>query len=167
MKEQLKSIDERAKEELSHIDDAKLLEDFRVRFLGKKGEITSILKQMGKLSAEERPVIGQLANKVRADIENALNKRKEELKSKMEQVRLTEEAIDVTLPLNPQSLSHQDLSTISLVKENLSSACMFTSVNLSSTLSNIHAAYFPFTSSPPNLPALSASFAIISSDFTV
>ena len=51
---------------------------------------------MGKLSAEERPVIGQLANKVRADIENALNKRKEELKSKMEQVRLTEEAIDVT-----------------------------------------------------------------------
>lgn len=53
---------------------------------------------MGKLSAEERPVIGQLANKVRADIENALNKRKEELKSKMEQVRLTEEAIDVTLP---------------------------------------------------------------------
>ena len=91
MKEQLKSIDERAKEELSHIDDAKLLEDFRVRFLGKKGEITSILKQMGKLSAEERPVIGQLANKVRADIENALNKRKEELKSKMEQVRLTEE----------------------------------------------------------------------------
>ena len=94
MKEQLKSIDERAKEELSHIDDAKLLEDFRVRFLGKKGEITSILKQMGKLSAEERPVIGQLANKVRADIENALNKRKEELKSKMEQVRLTEEAID-------------------------------------------------------------------------
>ena len=44
MKEQLKSIDERAKEELSHIDDAKLLEDFRVRFLGKKGEITSILK---------------------------------------------------------------------------------------------------------------------------
>ena len=66
MKEQLKSIDERAKEELSHIDDAKLLEDFRVRFLGKKGEITSILKQMGKLSAEERPVIGQLANKVRS-----------------------------------------------------------------------------------------------------
>jgi|GEM_PF-2043789 len=73
MKEQLKSIDERAKEELSHIDDAKLLEDFRVRFLGKKGEITSILKQMGKLSAEERPVIGQLANKVIA-AENAVMK---------------------------------------------------------------------------------------------
>ena len=71
MKEQLKNIDERAKEELSHINDAKLLEDFRVRFLGKKGEITAILKQMGKLSAEERPVIGQLANKVREDIETA------------------------------------------------------------------------------------------------
>ena len=76
MKEQLKSIDERAKEELSHIDDAKLLEDFRVRFLGKKGEITSILKQMGKLSAEERPVIGQMANEVRQSIEKMLEESK-------------------------------------------------------------------------------------------
>jgi len=98
MKEQLKSIEERAKDELSKIGDVKLLEDFRVRFLGKKGEITSILKQMGKLSPEERPVVGQLANKVRADIEEALNARKAELKSRMEEIRLKEESIDVTLP---------------------------------------------------------------------
>lgn len=104
MKEQLKSIEERAKAELSQISDTKLLEEFRVKFLGKKGEITSILKQMGKLSAEERPVIGQLANKVRADIEEALNARKAELKSKLEEMRLKEEALDVTLPGNAQKI---------------------------------------------------------------
>ncbi|MBQ4363488.1 MAG: phenylalanine--tRNA ligase subunit alpha, partial [Oscillospiraceae bacterium] len=98
MKEQLTSIEERAKSELSGISDIKLLEDFRVRFLGKKGELTAILKQMGKLSAEERPVIGQLANKVRSDIEEALNARKEELKGKAEEMRLKAERIDVTLP---------------------------------------------------------------------
>ncbi|MBP5267923.1 MAG: phenylalanine--tRNA ligase subunit alpha [Ruminococcus sp.] len=98
MKEQLTSIEERAKSELSGISDIKLLEDFRVRFLGKKGELTAILKQMGKLSAEERPIIGQLANKVRSDIEEALNARKEELKSKAEELRLKAERLDVTLP---------------------------------------------------------------------
>ena len=98
MKEQLKSIDERAKDELQKINDTKLLEEFRVKYLGKKGEITSILKQMGKLSAEERPVIGQLANKVRADIEEALNARKDQLKNAMEEIQLKEETIDVTLP---------------------------------------------------------------------
>jgi len=98
MKEQLTSIEERAKSELSGISDIKLLEDFRVRFLGKKGELTAILKQMGKLSAEERPVIGQLANKVRSDIEEALNARKAELKSKAEELRLKAERLDVTLP---------------------------------------------------------------------
>lgn len=104
MKEQLKSIEERAKAELSQISDTKLLEEFRVKFLGKKGEITSILKQMGKLSAEERPVIGQLANKVRADIEEALNARRSELKSKLEEMRLKEEALDVTLPGKSQKI---------------------------------------------------------------
>ncbi len=98
MKEQLNSIEARAEQELSQINDVKLLEEFRVKFLGKKGEITSILKQMGKLSAEERPVIGQLANKVRAEIENALNAKKEELKSKAEEMRLKAETLDVTLP---------------------------------------------------------------------
>ena len=90
MKDKLKQIQQKA---LSAFQDARVIkdvDDLKVKFLGKKGELTAILKEMGKLSAEERPVIGQLANKVRADIENALNKRKEELKSKMEQVRLTE-----------------------------------------------------------------------------
>lgn len=104
MKEQLNNIEVRAKEELAGIADIKLLEDFRVRFLGKKGELTAILKQMGKLSAEERPVIGQLANKVRQDIEEAVNAKKNELKSAAETMRLKKETLDVTLPGKAQKI---------------------------------------------------------------
>ncbi|MBR1739155.1 MAG: phenylalanine--tRNA ligase subunit alpha [Ruminococcus sp.] len=104
MKEQLQNIDTRAKEELEGISDIKLLEDFRVRFLGKKGELTAILKQMGKLSPEERPVIGQLANKVREDIENALNERRNAIRAKAEELKLRSERIDVTLPGKPQRI---------------------------------------------------------------
>lgn len=104
MKEQLKSIEIRAKEELKKISDPKLLEDFRVRFLGKKSEISSILKQMGKLSPEERPVMGQLANSIRSDIENAIAERSNVLKSEMAKLRLAEETIDVTLPGTAQKI---------------------------------------------------------------
>ena len=104
MKEQLKSIEIRAKEELEKISDPKLLEDFRVKFLGKKGEITGILKQMGKLSTEERPIIGQLANSVRADIENAIAQRQAEIKSALASKRLASETIDVTLPGKEQKI---------------------------------------------------------------
>ena len=72
MKELLEAIRAAAKQALSDCADSKLLETLRVQYLGKKGELTGILKQMGKLSAEERPAMGQLANQVRADIENAL-----------------------------------------------------------------------------------------------
>lgn len=98
MKEQLKSIEVRAKEELKKISDPKLLEDFRIRFLGKKSEISTILKQMGKLSPEERPIMGQLANSIRSDIENAIFERSRTLKTEMEKIRLASETIDVTLP---------------------------------------------------------------------
>ncbi|MGN0634325.1 MAG: phenylalanine--tRNA ligase subunit alpha [Oscillospiraceae bacterium] len=98
MTEQLKAIEVRAKEELEKACDLKTLDEIRVKFLGKKGEITAILKQMGKLSAEERPVIGQLANKVRSDIEQALTSAQETLKSKAAALKLEAEALDVTLP---------------------------------------------------------------------
>ena len=104
MKEQLQNIETSAKEELSKVSDIKTLEELRVRFLGKKGELTAILKQMGKLSAEERPVIGQLANKVRGDIEAALTARRDELKSKAEEMRLKAETLDVTLPGKKQKI---------------------------------------------------------------
>ncbi|MCR5122865.1 MAG: phenylalanine--tRNA ligase subunit alpha [Ruminococcus sp.] len=98
MKEQLKAIEAKAKEELSKAADLKALDDIRVKFLGKKGELTGILKQMGKLTAEERPVIGQLANTVRADIEAALTSAQSKLKSIAAAKKLEAERIDVTLP---------------------------------------------------------------------
>lgn len=98
MKDALLKIEALAKEELSKVSDTKALEDLRVKFLGKKGELTAILKQMGKLSAEERPVIGQLANKVRADIEESITNRVKEIKAQMTEKKLKEEALDVTLP---------------------------------------------------------------------
>lgn len=98
MKEQLLKIEESAIAELSSSNDMTTLENLRVRFLGKKGELTAILKQMGGLSAEERPLMGQLANKVRADIENAIAKKSEELKAKELENALENEFIDVTLP---------------------------------------------------------------------
>lgn len=98
MKQQLQNIELRAKEELGKIQDSAELENLRVKFLGKKGELTAILKQMATLSAEERPVIGQLANKIRADIEEAIAARTAELKAALAEKKLKEEKIDVTLP---------------------------------------------------------------------
>ena len=119
MKEQLKAIEARAKEELSKAVDLKALDDIRVRFLGKKGEITGILKQMGKLSAEERPVIGQLANSVRADIEEAITGAQNKLKSLAAAKKLEAERIDVTLPGNAPRLgkAHPLNATLAEVEE--------------------------------------------------
>ena len=83
------------------------LEELRVRYLGKKGELTGILRQMGKLSAEERPVMGQLANKLREDIENEIEKRKSELATVLMQAKLAEETIDVTMPAKEIHLGHK------------------------------------------------------------
>jgi phenylalanyl-tRNA synthetase alpha chain len=104
MKQQLEKIEMLAKEELSSCKEIKALDDLRVKYLGKKGELTAILKQMGKLSAEERPVIGQLANKVRSDIEEALSEKITALKSTAQAEKIKEEAIDITLPGKIQSI---------------------------------------------------------------
>lgn len=98
MKEALERIELSAKEELQKISDSKELETLRIKFLGKKGELTAILKGMAGLSAEERPVIGQLANRVRTDIEDALTAKAAELKALASELRLKEERLDVTLP---------------------------------------------------------------------
>ncbi len=72
MKEKLEAIRQKAEAELDELKNPEQIESFRVAVLGKKGELTSILKMMGKLSAEERPVMGQLANDVRALIEEKI-----------------------------------------------------------------------------------------------
>ncbi len=98
MKQALEKIELAAREELSRIADPAELEALRIRFLGKKGELTAILKQMAGLSAEERPVIGQLANRIRADIEEAVSEKAAQLKAEASERKLKEERIDVTLP---------------------------------------------------------------------
>ncbi|HBL81229.1 MAG TPA: phenylalanine--tRNA ligase subunit alpha [Clostridiales bacterium] len=97
MKEQLLSIKKAAEEKLSQLHTVQSLEDIRIRVLGKKGELTQVLRQMGSLSAEERPVIGALANDIRTAIENSIaEKRNELLKAEREQ-KLKDEVIDVTM----------------------------------------------------------------------
>ncbi len=98
MREKLNQIKAEATELLHNTNDSSVLEELRVRFLGKKGELTAILKQMGGLSAEERPLVGQLANEIRADIETKINEKSVELKSKAQELKLQAERIDVTLP---------------------------------------------------------------------
>lgn len=98
LKEALEKIESVAKAELSDCNEVGELESLRVRFLGKKGELTAILKQMGGLSEDERPVIGQLANRVREDIENAITGRSQALKATLAARKLQSETLDVTLP---------------------------------------------------------------------
>ena len=107
MKEQLEKIRQEALGALESVKDAGELDALRVRFLGKKGELTGVLKTMGKLSAEERPVMGQAANNVRAAIEEKIESVRAELKEKAMEARLEAEAIDVTIPGTPVQLGHR------------------------------------------------------------
>ena len=107
MKQQLEEIRESAKSQLSKAASLAELETLRVKYLGKKGELTAILKQMGKLSAEERPIIGQLANEIRADLEASIAESVEDIKQKLLEQKLKSEKIDVTLPAKKQSLGHK------------------------------------------------------------
>ena len=98
MKNQLESIRQAAKDALEHVSLIQDLEQLRIQYLGKKGELTAILKQMGKLSPEERPQVGQMANEVRTYIEGAIESKKAQLEQKKQQEQLKAEKIDVTLP---------------------------------------------------------------------
>ena len=107
MKAQLEQIKQQALAALDAANTPAALDEVRVKFLGKKGELTAVLKQMGKLSAEERPVMGQLANAVRAEIEEKLEQYKLSINAKVLEAKLANEAIDVTIPGEPVSLGHQ------------------------------------------------------------
>ena len=98
MKEKLEQIRENALEKLSEIHDVKSLEEARVVLLGKKSELTQVLRGMGALSAEERPVIGSLANSVRQEIEAKLAEIKEKISTAEMQKKLASETLDVTIP---------------------------------------------------------------------
>ena len=98
MKEKLQQLKNEALNVIGAVDIGQMLESLRVKYLGKKGEITAILKQMGSLPAEDRPAIGQLANRVRADIEDAIAEKSAEIEKRNMSRRLISEAVDVTIP---------------------------------------------------------------------
>ncbi len=104
MKETLQKIKEEALAALSAADAD--IEALRIRYLGKKGELTAVLRGMGKLSPEERPIMGQLANEVRAQIEEQLTKRAGELKTAAMEGRLRREKLDVTVPGEKVYMGH-------------------------------------------------------------
>ena len=103
----MQKLRESSVKEILDCDSAERLEAMRVRYLGKKGELTAILRQMGSLSAEERPAMGQLANQLRSEIEEAIDKRREELSSAMMELKLVSEAVDVTLPGKDIRMGHK------------------------------------------------------------
>ena len=98
MEEQVKQIEKSALEELKSCTELKALEETRVKYLGKKGELTALLKQMGSLSKEERPVIGSMVNRVRDELEEIISSKEESLKKEEIAKKLESEKIDVTLP---------------------------------------------------------------------
>ncbi|WP_435921904.1 phenylalanine--tRNA ligase subunit alpha [Paenibacillus sp. DYY-L-2] len=101
MKERLEALKQEALEQLGNVADAAQLNDLRVKYLGKKGALTEILRGMGGLSAEERPIIGQVANEVRGAIEGLIEEKQNEFQQKETANRLAAEKVDVTLPGRP------------------------------------------------------------------
>ena len=107
MKEQLELIQQAAMQALQAAQTPADLEEIRVKYLGKKGELTAVLKMMGKLSAEERPIMGALANTVRAEIEEKLEDAKASIGAKVLEAKLAAETIDVTIPGEAVVMGHQ------------------------------------------------------------
>ena len=107
MKEQLSAISLEAKNAVALCNDESEIEALRVKYLGKKGELTAILKQMGSLSPEERPVMGQLANEVRATIEEGIASVEATLKAQEKAKQLLNETIDVTMPGKKNEIGHK------------------------------------------------------------
>ena len=107
MKEQLAKIRSEALAAFGQAQSAAELDSLRVQYLGKKGELTAVLKMMGKLSAEERPAMGQLANEVRSALEAAIEAASGKLEAQALEQRLKDEAVDVTIPGREVKLGHK------------------------------------------------------------
>lgn len=113
MKERLKELQQEAIAKIEAATDLKELNDVRVAYLGKKGPITEVLRGMGKLSAEERPVMGALANEVREAIASSLEAKQKGLEQAEVEQRLASETIDVTLPGRPVKVgNHHPLTAV-------------------------------------------------------
>lgn len=98
MKEKMAKIEKEAKEAISKIIDSQMLNEMRVKYLGKKSELSSVLKDMANLSKEERPVVGELVNNIRKEIEESIKAKEIEIEKKLLAKKLEKEKVDITLP---------------------------------------------------------------------
>ena len=112
MKDRLQAISETALAQIKQASGLDQLNDVRVDFLGKKGQLTALLKSMKELAPEDRPAFGQLVNQTREQIEAALEEKKQLLKQAALEQQLKEEVIDVTLPAKKNNVGHRHPNTI-------------------------------------------------------
>ena len=118
MKERLESIKQEAIKQIQASDVPEKLNDVRVKFLGKKGELTAVLKGMKDVAPEERPKVGQLVNETRAAIEELLDETKKKMDAAIREEKLKQEVIDVTLPSKKNTVGHRHPNTIALSHAN-------------------------------------------------
>ena len=114
MKEKLQSIKEEALKAINAADMPEKLNDVRVKFLGKKGELTAVLKGMKNVAPEERPKVGQLVNETREAIESILEESRAKMERAIREERMKQEVIDVTLPSKKNMVGHRHPNTIAL-----------------------------------------------------
>ncbi|KRQ87345.1 Phenylalanine--tRNA ligase alpha subunit [Caloramator mitchellensis] len=106
MREQLQKIKEEALLEIKSADNSQKIDEIRVKYLGKKGSLTTILRGMGALSPEERPIVGKIANEVREEIENQIENALNEIKNKERNMKIKSEYIDITMPGKRHSIGN-------------------------------------------------------------
>ncbi len=114
MKEKLKAIMDEALAKISVSEELEKLNDIRVAFLGKKGELTNVLKSMKDVSPEERPIVGQLVNEARTILEEKLEEKKSAFEKKIREEKIKSETIDVTLPAKKPMVGHRHPNSIAL-----------------------------------------------------
>ena len=114
MKEKLQELAEAARKRIEDSEGLDKLNDVRVAYLGKKGELTAILKGMKDVAPEERPKVGQLVNETRAKIEELLEESKKKLEEAVREEKMKAEVIDVTLPARKAKIGHRHPNTIAL-----------------------------------------------------
>ena len=154
MKEKLKQIRTAALEQLDAADSTEKLEQLRVKFLGKKGELTAVLRGMGALSPEERPAVGQIANEIREAVEKMIADKKEKLSAELLQRRLESEKIDVTMPAKRFNLGHRH--PLAQVEDEMCS--IFRSMGFDEDGPEVETDYYNFQAlnTPENHPARDA-----------
>src|SRR5690625_7466983 len=116
MQEQLRTLEKEALEKVAATDDLKALQNVQVAYTGRKGSITEVLRGMGKLSKEERPVIGELANKVRTAIKAEIDAKKEKIEQVELEQQLQKEEIDDTLQGRPVNIGGKNILTSNIAE---------------------------------------------------